>query len=310
MLGRKNRYIPHYLVLMFIFVNLSANSQEVELLHTISSNQTYTLNLQGDKKISIFLNYYSPGIIDYSVDPYFFVKGWIQLVENKKKNIDGIYRPYNDLVLYVSSDTNFVQIKNADDFKLNIDTTNYTETFYFPSFNNKKNRNAIWYSGDKGLIINNIDFDKKNVFHNIVIKIKSLSYEKKHSIDITDLVISPFGDNNIFLEDYNVNIHSTSSDSSGNLHVLLSITNEYVIPSSSSTGGYYYIMLDKNFIIRKNIYFETYNQGRFISFIDDKYKHPLKERYLIVADWSDSKVIGSFLIENSKITIENEWRYL
>ena len=69
-------------------------------------------------------------------------------------------------------------------------------------------------------------------------------------------------------------------------------------------------MLDKNFIIRKNIYFETYNQGRFISFIDDKYKHPLKERYLIVADWSDSKVIGSFLIENSKITIENEWRYL
>ena len=295
---------------MFIFFYLSVNSQEIEIVHTISSNQIYNIDLQDDKKISIFLNYYSPRIIDYSVDPYFFVKGWVQLVENKKKNIVGIYRPYNDLVLYVSSDTNFYQIDNNDDFELNIDTTNYSERFFFPSFYYKENKNAIWFSGDKDVVINNIDFDRLNVFHKIVMKINSLSFEKNQSIDITDLVISPFGDNNIFLEDYNVNIHSTSSDIAGNLHVLLSISNEYVVPSSSSSGGYYYIMLDKQFLVRKNIYFETYNQGRFISVIDDKFNHPLKKRYLIIADWSDSQIIGSFIIENSKIKIENEWRSL
>ena len=58
-----------------------------------------------------------------------------------------------------------------------------------------------------------------------------------------------------------------------------------------------------------NLYFKIYNQGRFISFIDNKYKQLLKENYLIVADWSYCHYIGSFLFKNSKITIENECRF-
>ena len=66
-------------------------------------------------------------------------------------------------------------------------------------------------------------------------------------------------------------------------------------------------MLDKYQSIRKNNYFETYNQGKYISYIDESYIHPTKKRFLIIADWSDSQVIGSYFIENSKIQIENEW---
>ena len=41
--------------------------------------------------------------------------------------------------------------------------------------------------------------------------------------------------------------------------------------------------------------------------VDESFIHPTKKRFLIIADWSDSKVIGSFFIEHSKIQIENEW---
>ena len=102
-------------------------------------------------------------------------------------------------------------------------------------------------------------------------------------------------------------IYSYNNDSLDNLHVLLFITNEYVVPSSLSSGGYYYLVFDKNQSIIRNKYFETYNQGKYISSVDESFIHPSKKRFLIIADWSDSQVIGSFIIEYSKIYIENEW---
>jgi hypothetical protein len=66
-------------------------------------------------------------------------------------------------------------------------------------------------------------------------------------------------------------------------------------------------MIDRFQTIRRNKYFETYNQGKYISTVDGSFIDSSKKRFLIIADWSESKVIGSFFIENSKIQIENEW---
>ena len=66
-------------------------------------------------------------------------------------------------------------------------------------------------------------------------------------------------------------------------------------------------MFDKNQSISRTNYFETYNQGKYISYVDESFIHPTKKRFLIRSDWSDNKVIGSFFIEHSKIQIENEW---
>ena len=235
-----------------------------------------------------------------------------RLVSNKrqysKKNLTGIYRPFENLVLFVSKDTSQQYIDYNEDFSLTIDTAEYIETFYFPlntiSSDMKK---AVWFNGSKNIAVDNIDFDKKNVYHKVFIKGGDISRYVNRSIDITDFVIKPFGDNNIFLEDYNISIHSSYTDDLENLHILLQITNEYVNPSSLSSGGYYYLMLDKNQIIRKNKYFETYNQGQYISSVDDGFIHPSKKRILILADWSDSQIIGSFFIEKSRIEIEKEW---
>jgi hypothetical protein len=66
-------------------------------------------------------------------------------------------------------------------------------------------------------------------------------------------------------------------------------------------------MIDRYLTILENKYFETYNQGKYISTVDGSFINPTKKRFLIIDDWSESKVIGSFFIENSKIQIENEW---
>ena len=197
------------------------------------------------------------------------------------------------------------RIECLADKGLNLDTTKYLERFYFSLNNNIKR--SVWFDGHKEKFINKIDFDNKNVCHTVFIKLVDQAHSVNQSIDITDFVISPFGNNDILLEDYNIKIYSYHIDSAGNLHILLFITNEYVIPSSLSSGGYYYIMFDKYQSIRKNNYFETYNQGKYISSVDESFIHPTKKRFLIIADWSDSKVIGSFFIEHSKIQIENEW---
>jgi len=294
------------LLLVFFLVSLNTKCQYLELTHNISSSQTYKVISEDDENLTIYLDFYSPGIIDYKAIPYFFVSGWYLLDDDSNKhNLVGIYHPFSSLVLYVPEDSSVTRIEYLADKNLNLDTTKYLEKFYF-SLNDNIYK-SVWFESHKEKSINKIDVDKKNICHTIFIKVIDQVHSVTQSIDITDLVISPFGNNDIFLEDYNIKIHSYNSDSENNLHVLLYITNEYVIPSSLSSGGYYYIMLDKNQSIIRNNYYETYNQGKYISSIDESFTHPTKKRFLIIADWLDSQIIGSFFIEHSKIQIENEW---
>ena len=292
--------------LFFLLVSLNNKAQDLELIHNISSSQTYQVLSEEDENLTIYLDFYSPGIIDYKVVPYFFVTGWYELDEHSNKhNLVGIYHPFESLVLFVPEDSSVTRIECLADQGLNLDTTKYLERFYFSLNNNIKR--SVWFDGHKEKSINKIDFDKKNVCHTVFIKLVDQAHSVNQSIDITDFVISPFRNNDIFLEDYNIKIYSYNSDSAGNLHILLFITNEYVIPSSLSSGGYYYLMFDKDQSIRRNNYFETYNQGKYISSIDESFIHPTKKKFLIIADWSDSQIIGSFFIEHSKIQIENKW---
>ena len=293
-------------LLVFLLVSLNTKGQDLELIHNISSAQSYQVKTEESENLTIYLDFYSPGIIDYKALPYFFVSGWYELDGySKKHNLVGIYHPFESLILFVPQDSTVTRIDLISDKVLNLDTNKYLERFYFSLNDNVKR--SVWFDGHKEKLINKIDFDNKNVCHTVFVKGVSQDYSVNQSIDITDFVISPFGNNDIFLEDYNIRIYSYHIDSAGNSHILLFITNEYVIPSSLSSGGYYYLMLDKYQSIRKNNYFETYNQGKYISYIDESYIHPTKKRFLIIADWSDSQVIGSYFIENSKIQIENEW---
>jgi len=294
------------LLLFFLLVSLNTKGQDLELIHNISSAQTYQVITEESENLTIYLDFYSPGIIDYKALPYFFVSGWYELDEHSDKhNLVGIYHPFESLILFVPQDSTETRIDLISDKVLNLDTNKYLERFYFSLNDNVKR--SVWFDGYKEKLINKIDFDNKNVCHTVFVKGVSQDYSVNQSIDITDFVISTFGNNDIFLEDYNIRIYSYHIDSAGNSHILLFITNEYVIPSSLSSGGYYYLMLDKYQSIRKNNYFETYNKGKYISYIDESYIHPTKKRFLIIADWSDSQVIGSYFIENSKIQIENEW---
>ena len=293
-------------LLVFLLVSLNTKGQDLELIHNISSTQTYQVFSEEDDNLTICLDFYTPGIIDYKAVPYFFVTGWYELDEHSNKhNLAGIYHPFESLVLFVPEDSSVTRIERLADQGLNLDTTKYLERFYFSLNDNIKR--SVWFDGHKEKSINKIDFDKKNVCHTVFIKLVDQAHSVNQTIDITDFVISPFGNNDIFLEDYNIKIYSYNSDIAGNLHILLFITNEYVIPSSLSSGGYYYLMFDKDQSIRRNNYFETYNQGKYISSIDESFIHPTKKKFLIIADWSDSQIIGSFFIEHSKIQIENEW---
>ena len=293
-------------LLVFSLVRLNTMGQDLELIHNISSSQTYQVFSEEDDNLTICLDFYTPGIIDYKAVPYFFVTGWYELDDHSNKhNLVGIYYPFESLVLFVPEDSSVTRIEYLADKGLNLDTTKYLERFYFSLNNNIKR--SVWFDGHKEKSINKIDFDKKNVCHTVFIKLVDQAHSVNQSIDITDFVIKPFGNNDILLEDYNIKIYSYHSDSAGNLHILLFITNEYIIASSLSSGGYYYLMFDKHQSIRRNNYFETYNQGKYISSIDESFIHPTKKKFLIIADWSDSQIIGSFFIEHSKIQIENEW---
>ena len=299
-------YMKQIFLLVFLFISLNTMGQDLELTHNISSAQTYQVSSEEGESLTIYLDFYSPGIIDYKALPFFFVAGWYELDEHSnKQNLVGIYQPFESLVLFVPEDSVVTRIDFLADKGLNLDTNKYLERFYFSLNDNAKR--SVWFDGHKVKLINKIDFDNKNVCHTVFIKGVGQDHSVNQSIDITDFVISPFANNHILLEDYNIKIYSYHSDSAGNLHIILFITNEYVIPSSLSSGGYYYLMFDKYQSIRKNNYFETYNQGKYISSVDESFIHPTKKRFLIIADWSDSKVIGSFFIEHSKIQIENEW---
>ena len=293
-------------LLVFLLVSLNTNCQDLELIHNISSSQTFQVLSEEDENLTIYLDFYSPGIIDYVAVPCFFVSGWYELdTHSNKHNLVGIYHPFESLVLFVTEDSVVTRLDFLSDKALNLDTNKYLERFFFSLNDNVKK--SVWFDGHKEKSINKIDFDKRNVCHSVFVKVGGQNYSVNQSIDITDFVISPFANNDILLEDYNIKIYSYHSDSAGNLHIILFITNEYVIPSSLSSGGYYYLMFDKNQSISRTNYFETYNQGKYISYVDESFIHPTKKRFLIRSDWSDNKVIGSFFIEHSKIQIENEW---
>jgi len=298
-----------FLILVFMVLNHMVLAQDIEVIYHISSDQIYRIDIKESEKAVFYLHFYSPGIVNYGELPQFFVSGWYEL-NNHKHNLVGTYSPLNSMALYVSKDNKPKYIDRIEDTGLNLDTTDYKEHFVFP-LNNELNREnkGIWYKGVEKTFIDNIDFDSKNVCHKIFIKVGGSYKNVNRSIDISDFVIKPFGNNDIFLEDYNIELYSSFTDDLGNLHLLLEIRNEYVIPSSSGSGGYFYLMLDKHQVVRQYEYVETYNQGRYISFLDENYIHPTKQRFLVLADWSNSQIIGSFFIEHSQLTIEKSWSF-
>lgn len=301
--------IRNYLLVFLVAICLDLNGQKIELIHHVSSDHLFSIKTEDNRDLSIYLNFSEgPGSWDYKSSPYFFVSGWYEFGNYERRNVFGIYRPFISLTTYVFNDTNYIsQIKKQN--RLKIDTTKISERFFFPSINNSTNHNeASWIKEGETLAIENIDFDIKNINHNIYLKADNFYRSPNSSIEITDFVIAPFGDNNILnLEDFNINLYRQHKDDNEDWHVLLSITNEYVVPSSASSGGIYYISFDKNQVIREADYIETYNQGSYISYIDDQFQHKTKERYLILDDWNTGEIIGSFIIENAKLYVEMQW---
>ena len=301
--------IRNYLLVFLVAICLDLNGQKIELIHHVSSDHLFSIKTEDNRDLSIYLNFSEgPGSWDYKSSPYFFVSGWYEFGNYERRNIFGIYRPFISLTAYVFNDTNYIRkIKKQN--RLKIDTTKISERFFFPSINNSTNHNeASWIKEGEKLVIENIDFDIKNINHNIYLKADNFYRSPNSSIEITDFVIAPFGDNNILnLEDFNINLYRQHQDDNGDWHILLSITNEYVVPSSASSGGIYYVSFDKYQVIRETDYIETYNQGSYISYIDDQFQHQTKERHLILDDWNTGKIIGSFIIENAKLNVEMQW---
>ena len=50
--------------LFFLLVSLNNKAQDLELIHNISSSQTYQVLSEEDENLTIYLDFYSPGIID------------------------------------------------------------------------------------------------------------------------------------------------------------------------------------------------------------------------------------------------------
>ena len=301
--------IRNYLLVFLVAICLDLNGQKIELIHHVSSDHLFSIKTEDNRDLSIYLNFSEgPGSWDYKSSPYFFVSGWYEFGNYERRNIFGIYRPFISLTAYVFNDTNYIsKIKKQN--RLKIDTTKISERFFFPSINNSTNHNeASWIKEGEKLVIENIDFDIKNINHNIYLKADNFYRSPNSSIEITDFVIDPFGDNNILnIEDFNINLYRQHLYDNGDWHILLSITNEYVVPSSASSGGFYYISFDKNQVIIETDYIQTYNQGSYISYIDDQFQHQTKERHLILDDWNTGKIIGSFIIENAKLNVEMQW---
>ena len=294
--------------LLFIAVLgwLNAQSQTFELFHSITTERTYEVCSADDVCLTIHLNFYSPEVIDYGNTPYFFVSGWREIHDTEDRhNLVGIYNPIESMVLFVPQDSHVTHIGVDSELNMNFDTTDYDERFFFSLKDN--GQHAVWSHDEKETYLNAIDFDKDNVFHTILLNTTDQLSSENQAIDLTDLVIKPFGNNDIFLEDFNVEIYSYDTDSVGNIHVILEVTNEYVIPSSQSSGGLYYILLNPFQELKSAMYLETYKQGQYISIPDQGFIHPDKKRFLVISDWSDSKTIGSFYIEKSSVEVEKEW---
>ena len=71
-------YMKQISLLVFLLVSLNTKGQDLELIHNISSAQTYQVLSEEGENLTIYLDFYSPGIIDYKALPYFFVSGWYE----------------------------------------------------------------------------------------------------------------------------------------------------------------------------------------------------------------------------------------
>ena len=93
-------------LLVFLLVSLNTKGQDLELIHNLSSAQTYQVITEESENLTIYLDFYSPGIIDYKALSYFFVSGWYELDEHSNKhNLVGIYHPFESLILFVPEDS-------------------------------------------------------------------------------------------------------------------------------------------------------------------------------------------------------------
>lgn len=301
------------LLIILICSSVIVQAQQIKVIHNITSDNLYEVSTEGGEKLLFYLNFSQPNIIDYLKPPIFHVNGWYSInndgntTKEEKRNLVGLYSPYDYVLLYHNEKQTQKTAHLFDDNSPNLDSINYLEKFYFPlKHNSKKISQASWEKRKEKLKIDNINFDRKSVYHKLYLK-GDWSYNQDKSIDITDFVVAPFGENDIFLEDFRVDLHNTFKDSLGNWHILLHIVNEYVVPSSLSSGGHYYIMLNEKLLITKTQYIETYNLGKYISYKDNTFSHNTKQRFLVLSDWSDSQIIGSFFIDNAKIEIEKEW---
>lgn len=298
----------------FLFIILCSSlilqAQEIDIQHHFTSDQTYQIQAEGIGELFIYLNFYEPGIVNYNQAPLYFVAGWYNLKkEQEQKNIIGIYYPYQSLTLYVPKDENKDYLIAVNENDYNIDTSEYFEKLHFPlDENSEKSNQATWYNDSKEISINNIDVDDRNKNHNIYLTSNDWNFfGPASSIDITEFVVPRFAKNDLFLEDFEVKIYQTYKDSLDNSFVVLYALNEYVVPSSFSSGGYFFMMIDKHQVIRKINYLETYRQGLYESWIDESFQHKTKTRYLVVDSWDDEQIIGSFFIEKGRLQVENKW---
>lgn len=298
---------PKELLLLTLIMSISvfAKSQELNILHHVSSEQVYRAKIKEGGDITIYLYFYEPGIIDYKKPAYYLVAGWYQTDEtDNRKNLLGLYYPNESLKLYVPSSNNFKSIE-FNESVLGFDTTEYLECFLFPL--NEKTDNssrAYWQNHSKRIEITNIPVDERNRAHKIYLT-ENVGGDRLESIDVTDFVLAPFGENNIFIEDFYIEKVKCEKDSAGNWNLLLFLMNEYAI-SSLSSGGYFYLKVDKNKVIRQSNYVQTFRHGKFNSFPDNNFQSESKKRYLI-RNWNGEKVLGSFYIDNTSIEVEQTW---
>ena len=66
-------YMKQIFLLVFLLVSLNTKGQDFELIHNISSSKTYQASSEGED-LTLYLDFYSPGIIDYNAVPIFLFR--------------------------------------------------------------------------------------------------------------------------------------------------------------------------------------------------------------------------------------------
>ena len=66
-------YMKQIFLLVFLFISLNTMGQDLELTHNISSAQTYQVSSEEGENLTIYLDFYSPGIIDTRLCHFFLL---------------------------------------------------------------------------------------------------------------------------------------------------------------------------------------------------------------------------------------------